>query len=118
MMTLTNVNDEQLFTDLTSPQAEVVKGGYETNDALNVYKNANFGTWLGSFNQGSRRLGPTANNEISSAIIKRGLWKFYDLNFHIDIPGVRDTITLGRGRFANFRNFGFNDQTSSIRRIG
>ena len=118
MMTLTNVHDEQLFTDLTSPQAEVVKGGYETNDALNVYKNINFNTWLGSFNQGSRRLGPTANNEISSATIKQGLWEFYDLNFHINVPGVRDTITLGRGRFAYLGTFGFNDKTSSIKRIG
>ena len=118
MMTLTNVHDEQLFTDLTSPQAEVVKGGYETNDALNVYKHANFDTWLGSFNQGSRRLSPTATNQISSVVIKEGLWKFYDLNFHVNLPGVSDTITLGRGRFGNLGTFGFNDKTSSIDRIG
>lgn len=118
MMTLTNVHDEQLFTDLTSPQAEVVKGGYETSDPLNVYKHANFGTWLGSFTEGSRRLSPTATNQISSVKIKQGLWKFYDLNFHIDLPGIRDTITLGRGSHGNLGDFGFNDKISSIKRIG
>jgi hypothetical protein len=118
MMTLTNVHDEQLFTDLTSPQAEVVKGGYETSDPLNVYKHANFGTWLGSFTEGSRRLSPTATNQISSVKIKQGLWKFYDLNFHIDLPFVRDTITLGRGPHANLGIYGFNDKISSIERIG
>jgi len=118
MMTLTNVHDEQLFTDLTSAQAEVVKGGYyKTRDPLNVYKHANFETWLGSFTEGSRNLSPAANNQISSVIIDQGVWKFYDARFHIDVRFVHDTITLGRGHFGNLGDFNFNDRISSIKRI-
>jgi hypothetical protein len=75
---------DELFTDLAPAQAEVVEGGLgpvkipKTRVAMNYYRDAFFQVRLGASNTSRPTLKPNVNNQISSVIIDRGVWDFYD----------------------------------------
>lgn len=84
-----------------------IQGGYD----LHVYRHANRGDRLGSFNFGTRSLSSNANDQISSIYVRAGRWRFYE---HPNYSGRVWTVTESGGR--NVPSW-FNDRISSIRRF-
>ncbi|MCU0533284.1 MAG: beta/gamma crystallin family protein [Hydrococcus sp. Prado102] len=105
--TLMNPTDE-LFTDLTVAQAEVVEGGKD----LNVYRHNDLVDWLGGFSYGTSKLSSNANNQISSVWVTDGRWRLYNWPYRNPLGGYID-VGVGAWNLP-----GFNDKISSIKRIG
>jgi hypothetical protein len=96
--------------ELSNETAAAVQGG---GRALEVFRHANFGDKLGEFDWGSSKLNSNANNQISSMVIHRGSWRFYDGYYYTFRLGE-----LGPGRYSFVENVGIrNDAISSIRRV-
>lgn len=96
--------------ELSYEDAAAVQGGVR---ALEVFRHANFDDKLGEFDLGSSKLSSNSNNQISSMIIHRGTWRFYDGYYYTFRLGE-----LGPGRYSFVGNVGVrNDAISSIRRV-
>jgi hypothetical protein len=103
---MNSIENEPLFTDLMPEQAAATQGG----NNLCVYADFNFKGSSACTNSGFFKLPPGLDNNISSAIVRRGVWGFYDLPVYRNLLGY-----LGRGMY-NFLG-SFHNRTSSIRRI-
>jgi len=92
--------------ELDNETAAAIQGGH----GLEVYRHANLGDHLGSFNYGSPGLSSNANDQISSVRVNSGQWRFYE---HANYQG--ESFVLGTGTWNVPSNF--NDRISSLRKV-
>lgn len=100
------------FTELDDEVAATCSGGRDY--AMTLYRHNDLqGDVLGQFDGGGlRTMSSNANNQASSVKITEGKWRFYNFPYWNRLGG---SVELGVGSW-NFN--GFNDKTSSFRRIG
>lgn len=95
--------------ELDNETAAAIQGGHD----LEVYRHANYGDRMGSYNIGWSDLSSkaNANDQISSVIVNAGQWRFYE---HANYQGA--SFVVGRGGWNVPSNF--NDRISSIDQVG
>jgi Beta/Gamma crystallin len=94
------------FQELDNETAAAIGGGAN----IDVYRDSNLRVKLGSFNFGSARLSPAANDKISSVRVNAGTWRLYE---HVNYQGRFVTYRPGSHNVPLW----FNDRTSSLRKI-
>jgi Beta/Gamma crystallin len=106
MATLLDNLNEQLFTDISSEQAEMIQGGF--NFVGYDGENLN-GAILARADRGIPKL---KSEGISSYTIESGKWRLYDLQ---DYKG--SYIEVGKGSYT-LKGNAFNNKISSILKVG
>ena len=104
---------DELFTELTPEAAAVVEGGKR----LTGYSEANKQGYVVA-NANNFLANMKYNNQMSSVVIKSGVWRFYDLpNYKGGFKDLRPgTYNLKGLKFSNGQTL--NDDVSSFKKIG
>ncbi|MBN3905528.1 MAG: hypothetical protein HWQ35_02765 [Nostoc sp. NMS1] len=100
--------------EVDNETAATIQGGWD----LAAYRDINFGTRIVSANSSLPTLPTEADNQISSIIINRGKWRFYDWSHYRKYPNGGGYRDLGPGKYPWLPTYGVpNDWISSFSRF-
>jgi hypothetical protein len=100
---LTAESEAPAFEELDNEKAAAIGGGAK----IELYRDSNFGGFLGGYNTASARLSPAANDKTSSIKVNEGVWALYE---YANFRGQSIMYAQGSHKIPSW----FNDKTSSL----